>query len=45
MKKYLAVASLFALNNEVISVIALTVIAGMALVAFIKELEKGGFFK
>lgn len=45
MKKYIAVASLFALNNEVISWIALTIIAFMALVAFLKGMEKGGFFK
>ena len=45
MKKYLIPASLFVFNNEVISVIALTIIAGIALVAFLKEMEKGGFFK
>ncbi len=46
MKKYaIAAASLFVFNNEVISWIAVTVIAGVALVAFLKEMERGGFFK
>ena len=45
MKKYAVAASFLLLNNEVISWIAVTVIAGMALVAFLKEAERGGFFK
>ena len=45
MRKYLCVSSLFLLNNEVISWIAVVVIAGMALAAFLGEMEKGGFFK
>ena len=45
MKKYLMTASLFLLNNEVISWIALAIIAVMAFIAFLKEAEKGGAFK
>lgn len=45
MKKYLAVASLFIFNNEVISWIAITVIAFMALIAFFKEVDRQGGFK
>ena len=45
MKKYIAVASLFILNNEIISWVALTVLAFMALAAFLGNMEKGGFFK
>lgn len=45
MKKYLCAVSLFVFNNEVISLVALTIIAGMAFVAFLKEMERGGFFK
>lgn len=36
MKKYLSIAALFLINNEVISWLALTVICGMALCSFIK---------
>lgn len=45
MKKYLVTASLFLLNSEVISWIALAVIAAMAFCAFLKEAEEGGAFK
>ena len=45
MKKYLYASSLFLLNNEVISWIALAVIGGMAVVALMREMERGGFFK
>ena len=45
MKKYILTASLFLMNNEVISWIALAIIAFMAFVAFLKEAEKGGAFK
>ena len=45
MKKYLAVASLFLVNNEVMSWIALAVICGMALVEFLIAAEAGGAFK
>ena len=45
MKKYIAVASLFILNNEIISWVALTVLAFMALASFLGNMEKGGFFK
>lgn len=36
MKKYLSIAALFLLNNEVISWIALTIICGVALWSFVK---------
>lgn len=46
MKKYLIAASLFAVNSEVLSWIALTAIVVMLGVDFLlavnKELEKGG---
>ena len=45
MKKYLAVASLFVLNNEIMSWLALLIIAVMGAVVFLKALDKGGFFK
>ena len=45
MKKYLWTSCLFFFNNEVVSAIALTVIAWMALIALLKGMEKGGFFK
>lgn len=45
MRKYLCVASLFMLNNEVISWLALAIIGGMAVVALMREMERGGFFK
>lgn len=45
MKKYAIAASFLLFNNEVISWIAVTVIAGMALVTFLKEMERSGFFK
>lgn len=45
MKKYIAVASLFILNNEIISWLALLVLAVMAIVAFFKEVDKAGGFK
>ena len=44
MKKYLAVASLFVLNNEIISWLALLILGCMALVALLKGMEEGGFF-
>lgn len=45
MKKYIAVASLFILNNEIISWLALLVLAVMGIVAFLKEVDKAGGFK
>ena len=45
MKKFIAVASLFLFNNEVISWIALTVIAFMAIIAFFKEVDRQGGIK
>lgn len=45
MKKYLAVASLFVLNNEIISWLALLILAVMGLVAFVREVDKAGGFK
>lgn len=45
MKKYLVTASLFLLNNEIISWLAITAIALMAVCAFLTEAEKGGAFK
>ena len=45
MKKYLAVASLFVLNNEIMSWLALLILAVMGAVVFLKALDKGGFFK
>ena len=40
MKKYIAVASFFVLNNEVISWLVLLVIAVMALVEFYMAVER-----
>lgn len=45
MKKYLAVASLFVLNNEIISWLTLLILAVMGLVAFVREVDKAGGFK
>ena len=45
MKKYLWTSALFLFNNEVVSAIALTIIAWMALIALLKEMDRGGFFK
>lgn len=45
MKKYAMAASLFLLNNEIISWLAITAIAFMAVCAFLAEAEKGGAFK
>ena len=45
MKKYLAVASLFVLNNEIMSWLAVLILAVMGTVAFLEGMEKGGFFK
>ena len=45
MKKYLAAASLFLINNEVLSWIALAVICIMALVEFLIAAEEGGAFR
>lgn len=45
MRKYLAVASLFLLNNEIVSWLALLILAVMGTAAFLKALDKGGFFK
>ena len=45
MKKYLWASCLFVFNNEIVSWIALTIIAGMAMVSLLKEMERGGFFK
>lgn len=42
MKKYAIVASLFLLNNEVVSWIALVIICVMALAAFCKAVVKEG---
>jgi len=44
MKKYLACAMLFVLNNEVITWIALTVMAALFLIALLKEAGEGGYF-
>ena len=45
MKKYIAVASLFLFNNEIVSWLALLTLAVMGAVVFLKALDKGGFFK
>lgn len=45
MKKYIAVASLFILNNEIISWLTLLVLAAMGIAAFFKEVDKAGGFK
>ena len=45
MKKYLAVASLFLSNNEIVSWLALLILAVMGLVAFAREVDKAGGFK
>ena len=45
MKKYLAVASLFLFNNEIVSWLALLILAVMGLVAFVREVDKAGGFK
>ena len=42
MKKYAIAASFLLFNNEVISWIALTVIAGMAIVEFFVKVGKAG---
>ena len=44
MKKYLAVASLFLFNNEIVSWLAVLILAVMGAVAFIKAMSEGGFF-
>lgn len=40
MKKYAVAASLFMLNNEVISWLALVIICVMALVAFVNAVDR-----
>ena len=40
MRKYLSIACVFLLNNEVLSWIALAVIAWMAIVDFAKEVDR-----
>lgn len=45
MKKYAIAASLFLFNNEIVSWLALVIIAGMAVIAFLKEAESAGMFK
>ena len=42
MKKYIVCSSLFLFNNDVISWIALTVIAGMAITEFFVKVGKAG---
>lgn len=44
MKKYIAAASLFVFGNEVLSWLAIVVIAAMLLFAFLNEAGKGGMF-
>lgn len=45
MKKYLWAASLFVFNNEIVSWLALLIIAGMGLYEFFREVDKAGGFK
>ena len=46
MKKYaIAAASLFVFNNEIVSWLALLVLAVMGIVAFVEEVDRAGGFK
>lgn len=44
MKKYLCAASLFLANNEILSWVALSVIAFMLVCTFLKDSGKAGMF-
>ena len=45
MKKYLCVASLFLFNNEIVSWLAVLILAVMGAFDFLVEMERGGAFK
>lgn len=44
MKKYLITAGLFVFNNEILSMLAVTIIAVMFVCAFLRDAAEGGMF-